>query len=384
MKRAACMSGVLLILAASGAWAQDDQDDQDDRAKTAEAQTCYEKLVDTYLHYDKASWDEALKASYEHNRQFSMKQRTDIAYMRRAATGYRPTWWKRTKSSTGVSFQVEVWGRAFPVKYVPSDALGASGILEFDEHGRPQVAATWQPHLVDSMKPLGGDAAKAHQMRVGDEAEAIIWHELGHCYINANFNLDQLRELYFDYHILYMSLHEFFADLSALYHCSPPGRKATILIRISEVHWNDVNDPHVRGALGIGSYMLATILSEPEKWPNFHLPTVVPESDVERKCILYMYEHLDPHYTLEEDRQLRDLAGDLVKKHGTTIFRSKGTIPLPNKLIYKMTTSEDRDNQTERDKWVAERLKKAIDAGLVTKVSKTLGHPKRFKLPPDW
>jgi hypothetical protein len=381
MKRAAILFGAIFVwmsVTSPAVLAQDDE------AKTVEAQQSYEKLVDTYMYFEPDAWNEALKGSYKHHRDFSLAQRKNISYMRRAATEYRPTWWSKTKSSTGITFAAQVWGKRFAVKYMPSEHLGASGILDFDEQGRPQVAATWQPHLVDSKKPLGGDAAKAHQMREGDEAEAIVWHELGHCYITANFNLEQLYALYVDYNILYKSLHEFFADLTALHHCSPPGRKATLLIRISEVAWNDVNDPHVRGALGIGSYMLATILSEPEKWPNFHLPNAVPETDPERKCILYMYEHLDPHYTFEEDCQLRDLAGDLVKKHGSSIFRSKGTIKLPNGLEYKMTTSEDRDSQIQRDKWVAERLKKAIEEGTINKVSKTLGHPKRFRLRTTW
>ena len=140
----------------------------------------------------------------------------------------------------------------------------------------------------------------------------------------------------------------------------------------------------MRGSLGIGSYLLANILSDPAKWPSFHLPTTVPETDAERKCILYMYEHLDPGYTLDEDRNLRELIGNLYHRQGASIFRGKGTVALPNKLEYKMTPSEDRDLQVKRDAWVTVELKKAIDSGVVTKVQATQGHPKRFRLKPVW
>jgi hypothetical protein len=357
---------------------------KNEQAATTEAQMCYEKLEDTYLHFEAEAWDAAYKASLKFAGSFTAKQRADIAYMRKAAQEYRPAWWKNTKSSSSVSFQAVIWGKPFPANYMPSGSLGGQQVVYDPVAEKFHVVVTWQPHMVDSTKILEGDAAAAHLMTEGNEAEAIIWHELGHNYVTLGFDVNQLSELYTKYQILYTSLQEFYADMTALYHCSPPGRKATFLIRISGLHWNNVNDEHVRGALGIGSFLLATILSDPAKWPSFHLPTTVPESEVERKCILYMYEHLDPKYTLDEDRNLRDLVGRLIQTRGATIFRSKGTIPLPNRLEYKITPSEDRDLQTKRDAWVAAELKKAIDSGLVTKVQATGGHPKRFRLKPVW
>jgi hypothetical protein len=357
---------------------------KNEQAATAEAQSCYEQVVDSYLHFEAKAWDAACKASLKFTGSFTAQQKADIAYMRRAAQEYRPDWWKCTKSSTSVSFPATIWGKTFTANYRPSEGLGYSGIFDFDEAGRPVVVLTWQPHVVDSTKVLEGDAAAAHQMKEGDEAEAIIWHELGHNYVTLGFDLNQLIELYKNYNILYNSLQEFYADTTALYHCSPPGRKATFLIRIAGLQWNNANDEHVRGSMGIGSFLLANVLSDPAKWPSFHLPTTVPETDPERKCILYMYEHLDPRYTLDEDRNVRELIGNLFRKQGASIFRSKGTISLPNKLEYKMTPSEDRDLQVKRDAWVAAALKKAVDSGAVAKVQATGGHPKRFRLKPVW
>ena len=360
-------------------------DAKDEQAATVEAQNSYEQLVDVYMHFDAKAWDAACKDSLKFNSAFTARQKADMSYMRRSAQEYRPDWWKNTKSSSSVSFQVAVWGKPpFMANYKPSAGLGYSGIFAFDEAGRPVIVLSWQAHVVDSTKPLEGDAAAAHQMKEGDEAEAIIWHELGHNFVSLGFDLNQLIDLYTNHEILYNSLQEFYADTTALYHCSPPGRKATLLIRIMGLHWNDVNDEHVRGSMGIGSYLLATLLSDPAKWPSFHLPTMVPEADPERKCILYMYEHLDPGYTLDEDRNLRELIGNLFHRQGASIFRSKGTIALPNRLEYKMTASEDRDLQVKRDAWVAAELKKAIDSGVVTKVRATAGHPKRFRLKPVW
>jgi hypothetical protein len=358
-------------------------DAKDEQAATVEAQNSYEQLVDVYMHFDAKAWDAACKDSLKFNSAFTARQKADISYMRRSAQEYRPDWWKNTKSSSSVSFPATIWGKTITANYKPSAFIGGQGLV-FDEEGNLHVVVYWQPHMVDSTKALEGDAAAAHQMKEGDEAEAIIWHELGHNYVTLGFDLNQLRELYTKYIILYMSLQEFYADMTALYHCSPPGRKATFLIRVPGFHWNDVNDEHVRGALGVGSYLLANILSDPAKWPSFHLPTTVPETDPERKCILYMYEHLDPGYTLDEDRNLRELVGNLILRQGASIFRSKGVIPLPNKLEYKLTPSEDRDLQVKRDAWVAAELKKAIDSGVVAKVRATAGHPKRFRLKPVW
>ncbi len=380
MKRKYLLVGVLVACVSTGHAAGTNSEE----VATVEAQSCYEQLVDTYMHFEAKAWDAAYKESLKFNRDFTAKQRADISYMRRAAQEYRPDWWKFAKSSSSVSFLATVWGKPFTANYRPSEGLGYSGIFDFDEAGRPVIVLTWQPHVVDSTKALEGDAAAAHQMKEGDEAEAIIWHELGHNYVTLGFDRNQLYDFYMKYRILYNSLQEFYADTTALYHCSPPGRKATLLIRISGLSWNEVNDPHVRGSMGIGSYLLANILSDPAKWPSFHLPTTVPEADPERKCILYMYEHLDPGYTLDEDRNLRELMGNLFRKQGASIFRSKGTISLPNKLEYKITPSEDRDAQVKRDTWVATELKKAIASGVVTKVHATSGHPKRFRLKPVW
>jgi len=380
VKRVYLLVGVFVACVSAGLAA----DAKNEQAATAEAQNCYEQLVDTYLHFEAKAWDAACKASLKYTGSFTAQQRSDVAYMRKAALEYRPDWWKNTKSSTSVSFPAVIWGKTITANYMPSGALGGEGLIYDPVTEKLHVVVTWQPHMVDSTKVLEGDAAAAHQMTEGNEAEAIIWHELGHNYVTLGFDEDQLRDLYTKYQILYMSLQEFYADMTALYHCSPPGRKASFLIRVPSFHWNNVNDEHVRGALGIGSYLLANILSDPAKWPSFHLPTAVPETDPERKCILYMYEHLDPQYTLEEDRNLRELVGKLIHAQGAAIFRSKGTIPLPNRLEYKMTPSEDRDLQVKRDAWVAATLKKAIDSGAVTRIQATGGHPKRFRLKPVW
>jgi hypothetical protein len=381
MMRAYLLFGVTVFLAAATATSALAADDQ---ARTAEAQKAYEDLVYAYMHYDSASWDTAYKEASKQYNSFSTKQKGDVSYMRRTAAEFRPTWWKNCKSSTSVSFPAVIWGKTITANYMPTSMLGAQQLVYDPDTQKFHVVVTWQPHMVDSLRPLGGDAAKTHQMREGDQAEAIIWHELGHNYITVGFSTDQIVELYTKYEILFRSLQEFYADMSALYHCSPPGRKVTMMLRISEMFEDSALESHTRGARGIGSYMLATVLTEPEKWPSFHLPTAVPETDVERRTILYMYEHIDPHYTLDEDRNLREMVGNLVMKQGGNIFRTKGTIPLPSKLQYKITTSEDRDLQIQRDKWVAEMLKKAIDSGAVAKVQKTEGHPKRFRLPTTW
>ena len=380
--------GALFVVAAGPAGAQSAA--SGDEAK-ADTQAIYDDVVDQYMHSNWGEFQTSMKSLVKHSRHLTAEQRSEIGYMRRALKDFRPKWWDNTKSSKNISFDAEIWGKAIKANYMPSEVTGMEFPVDIDERtGRFRTIVTWQPHKVDSTKPLldrWGDSSslhQAHQLTEGDLAEAIVWHELGHNYVTQGLPATQVIKLYQDYRLLFSALQEFYADMTALYHCSPQGRKTTMLLRTTELRWNDVNDPHVRAAHGIAAWVLAHVLSDVEKWPSFRLPDKVPQKDVEQTTMLYMYKNIDPGYTLAEDRALRDMVGRFIRTKGADILRKKGAFKLPNGLEFKIMTAEDRANQTKRDAWIKEHLEKAIASGLIKKGGNLRGHPKRFRIKVAW
>jgi len=345
----------------------------------------YDLLLDQYMHSQWAEFEKAVKQSSTHQRHLTAEQRGDLAYMRKTYAEFRPSWWKYTKASKNTTFTAQIWGKSFKANYMPSEFLGFQVPVGIDERtGRFQILVTWQPHLVNSTKLLDDEGAKPHRLTEGDLAEAIVWHELGHNYVTQSFPASQVMALYDNYSLLFSALQEYYADMTALYHCTPQGRKATLTLRVPDLRWNDVNDSHVRGAHAIGSWILATVLSDLSQWPSFHLPTKVADKEIERETILYMYQHIDPQYSLAEDRALREMIGKFMRTHGASVLRKKGTLSLPSGLEFKIMTAEDRQNQAQRDAWVKTQLEKAIASGQVTKYAATKGHPKRFRIRTSW
>jgi hypothetical protein len=126
----------------------------------------------------------------------------------------------------------------------------------------------------------------------------------------------------------------------------------------------DENDVHTRGcAHGVGALLLAKILEEPEKWPSFHFPGKIPEQDVERMAIFYLYRHVDPGWTLDEDRRLRDFIHKWIRARGESALRRKGRVSLPNGETMMLMAGEDRRYQRKRDQWVKQKLEAIIDSG---------------------
>jgi hypothetical protein len=332
----------------------------------SEAQLCYEQIVGDYMHSKWVSLEEARKGWLKHRSNMTAEQRADVAYVLKAYGEHRPAWWKHTHASRNTTFTVTIWGKSFKANYVPSEILGVH-VPVMVEEDRLAFIVSWQPHLIDSPKPISGGPPKDHGMTEGDFGEAIVWHELGHNYISQGLTPRQLFALYEKRTMMFTNLQEFYADMTAMYHSSPSARKATMMMRMPGLRYNDESEPHTRGGHGVGALVLSYVLTEPRKWPSFRLPGRVPENQVEQRTIVYMYSHLDPNYTLTEDRALRETLGRFMRANGGTILRSYGVIPLPSKLEFKIMPAEDRTCQAQRDLWVKKQLAQAIQDGLTDK-----------------
>ena len=328
----------------------------------------YATMTKAYMEADWATFDEENKLFTKHNRGLTKEQRADIAYVRGAATDHRPTWWTRCRSSENVSFKASIWNKPFTANYMPSEMLGITAPIGV-QNGKLMVIVSWRPNYVDDPKKYSNDNlmgvyiedAEKHKFTMSQMAEAIVWHELGHNYVSISLPLKHVITLYERYGMLYSHLQEFFAELTALYHVSPPARVFLLKMRQGDFRRYDDAEPHTRGCShGIGALLLSKVMQEKEKWPSFHMPGKVPEENVERNVILYMYDQLPDRLTFHEERQLREWLGKWARTKGDAVLRSKGKVQLENGQQYAIMANDDRTLQPKRDKWVKAQLEKLI------------------------
>lgn len=338
-----------------------------------EVEVMYQEMADAYLANEFEKAKELYRPLRVKMRLLEREDQEVIRHMYRTMDDYRPRWWDGTKKQEKNSFKAEIWGRDFWANYVPSRELGLQAVYpeqEFNPRtGEFEVVdltilVTWKPLMVDSPDPAEGRLATDNKYTLGDLAEIIVWHELGHNYITENVPLRANLELYNKYERLYATLHEYYADMTALYHCTPRARRIVLQFRLEGLDYYRNDQEHCRASHGIGSIVLADMLMHPDKWPSVNFPPKTPEKQTEVNTIIYVYENLGRDgWTVQEDYRLQQLAKEYIIKRGEKTFRSKGGIELPNDLTFKLLVGDDRENQNKRDQWVAAKLSDLRDAG---------------------
>jgi hypothetical protein len=281
---------------------------------------------------------------------------------------YRPSWWHHMRSSSNVTFKASLWGRPFLANYMPSDRIGSMQPVEI-RNGKLLSIVSWRPSMIDNPQPAKGYLAVRHGLKKAAIGEAIGWHELGHNYISYFLPLKHVLVLYENHSKLYYHLQEFYADMTSLYHSSPGGRLALMFTRLDGLSRYDETEEHDRAGFAVGSLILANVMTAPKKWPSFHFPPKVPESEIELTTLRYLYENIDTNWTLAEDIALRGIMKKFISRYGTTVLRSKGKISLPNRLAFLLMVSDDRKWQTKRDEWVKKTLERIIKTGRADKAS---------------
>jgi len=350
-------------------------DDPEVQAKKQAAQEVYAALTEAYLNNEWEQVDGLVKQSLRHQRFFDRQQRLDLTYIRRNADDFSPKWWPKCSSSSNISFKAELWNRPLLANYMPTRALGAQTVQaegEYRKNRRGQyevvvtklnVIVTWKPSMVNSSTPGSGKLAEVHDIRLGDLGEVIVWHELGHCYITNYLPMDHVVELYNNYGMLFSHLQEFYADLTAIYHTSPRARRVSLLLRLEGLDFYDDSEQHARASHAIGAMLLFEALNNPDDWPSLHFPPAVPGKQVELNTIIYLYEHMDPQWSVKEARALRELAGDFIKKSGEKTLRARGVLPLPNKHKFSLMAGQDHKLLAKREAFIAQKLEALIASG---------------------
>ena len=341
-----------------------------------------EAAQQAYLEYEQAylmgDWDQVEAMQKGVSRKQSMldrDQRQNLKYIRETTPGFRPEWWDKCASPTPVSFAAEIWDKKFIANYKPSDHLGLqsvqptgkyrvtrSGKIKADIDGL-DIIVTWKPQLIDNPDPASGKLAEEHGLTLGDMAEVIAWHELGHNYVTTALPLDDAVKLYSEYTELFSHLQEFYADLTALHHASPKAKRIQLFIRLHGLDYYDAGQQHTRAGHGIGALLLVDMLNNPEAWPSVRFPPAVPEQQIELNTIIYVYENWRPDWTVTEVRRFTDLIDGFIKKQGDSTLRRKGQFNLPNRLKFELMVDQDRKMQDRRDAWVAKRLQALIASG---------------------
>lgn len=339
-------------------------------AAQTKAQEEYQKVEDAFM---TDQMDDVTKLASQAARQtqyLTPAQRDNLAFMRKEAPNIRPKWWPSVKSTTPVSFRASMWGKTFPANYQPSSGtLGVQYPVDYDpKTNRLIIVVSWRPNFIDNPKPLGGWLAKRMDMRQADFAQCTAWHELGHNYISLHLPAEDAIELYVNYGALFSCVQEFYADLTALRHASPKAVRTMMMFRLDDLYNPSDSESHSRGAThGTGSLMLSEFLAHPDAWPMVHFPPEVPADQIEINTLKYIYEHFDLKWSLAEYKLLHDFIDGWVKKNGDAVLRSKGLVKLPNGLEYHVMEPDDRDWQTKRDAWVADKLAELIKSGRADK-----------------
>lgn len=322
----------------------------------------YKQMEAAYLAGEWERFEELYKTLAQHRPNLSRDQNVNLTKMKRQYPNYTPSWWKHTSSSSNVSFKAEIWRRKFTANYVPSEELGLQAPVGIRD-GKMLVIVTWRPGLVNDDRAARGELAEYHGFKESDIGEVIVWHELGHNYITNFLPLSHVLALYENHHMLFGSLQEFYADMTAIHHCSPAARRVCMLFRLRELGYYDESETHTRAAHAVGSIFLAEVMSNPDDWPSIHFPPKVWKENVELNTIAYVYETIDKGWTYEEDERWRKFVETWIRSNGERALRGKGQIKLGNGLEMKIIASEDRDLQKKRDAWVAKKIEEFAAKG---------------------
>ena len=354
------------------------------------AMVLYTEFETAYLNNEIDKVQELYKRLRTKQRHLPREKQMAVRHMNQMVPGYRPKWWDGTKKQEKNSFKAEIWGRNFWANYVPSRELGLQAVYPQEKlnsrTGQYEVVdliilVTWKPLMVDSDEAAGGKLSEMHGYTLGDIAEVIVWHELGHNYMTEAISTKDNVTLYQNYSDLYSTLHEHFADLAAIYHGTPRARKVALQFRLEGLDYYTKDSSHCRGSHGIGSILIADMLSNPDKWPSVRFPPAIPEQQIEINTIIYIYENLPAMWTAEEDIRVQELAEKYVMKHGKRTFKSKGEFTLPSKQKFALMYGDDRENQSSRDEWVRGKLEELISEGRADKLAEgeTYNPPERDK-----
>lgn len=340
-----------------------------------EAAAAYNALAEAYLTNQWEDVEQMKRTIRKHIRFLDRQQRLDVAYIQKNVDDFRPKWWSKCSSSSNISFKAGIWNRPLIANYMPTQALGAQtvqakGEVRVDRRGRVErkitgldVIVTWKPSMVNSTTPGTGLLADLHDMKLGDLGEVIVWHELGHCYITNYLPMDHVVELYENHAMLFHHLQEFYADVTAIQHSSPKARRFALILRLEGLDRYDDSQQHARASHAIGSMILFEVLKNPDDWPSMHFPPAVPKQQVELNTIIYLYEYMDPKWSVKEARALRELAGDYIKRYGEKTLRSRGMVTLPDKHKISLMAGQDHKLQAKRDDYVTKKLEALIESG---------------------
>lgn len=329
------------------------------KPKTADAQAkqAYEAVVEAYMNSKWGDLKTQLRSSGRFAARMTASQRADLAYIRKVAVEYRPPWWKSCRSTAKRTIRARIWGKNIVANYVPADKPSMSGQVV---GLRMVITVSWNPSFVGSTVAEKGRLAEHHGITKGDLGEVIVWRQLGYSYLSESLPIRRVMALYNGNRHLYQHLQALFANLTSMYHSSPKARRTAMLIHGSTLHAPGKSaEAYVRSCRAISSLLLAVVLAEPKKWPSIKLPYTLDGDGVERQVSTYVYNHVEPTWTLAEDRAFRNELRSFFRTNAARSLRNRGKLVLPNRTVFMLMEPDDRPFQAKRDEWVKKQVEKA-------------------------
>lgn len=320
-----------------------------------QAKARYEKIVQAFL---AGKWDDLKQAMPVPRPELNLltpPQRADLDYVREAAAQCRPAWWKLAKGTSKETFRVTLWGRTFPVTYVPA----AEGHVKVGTlAGVPEITVSWDPNALDSTEPAD-PSMRGHGFTAGDTAELGLWRTIADGHLFASLGLRTVAKLHQQDKMGLARYRLFRANLAALYHCSPRSRHAALVIHLAAFMPKYGASPMDGCRRAIGSLFVAEVLADPSRYPSLPLPRRVPATGAEATAAVHYKMRMNQGWSVAEDRALRQAVLAFATRNDKQVLQT-GKVILPNGLVTMLEPEKDAELTPKRDAWVIEQLEKAM------------------------
>lgn len=276
-------------------------------------------------------------------------EKADLDYIRKTITECRPAWWKLCKAGKKVSFRAVVWGQQFGTTYNPEQEKAM--MLNFD-NGRASVAIKWNAAEMD-------DPAEAeHGFTKGELNDLEIWEILGTSASWTMIPVDSMVNLDDSGNKLLTRYLDFRGDVTALYYATPRARRWSIWLNVAAWNGEYARMTTVNSRKAVGAMVMQEIVGHREKYPSVQLPDSLPADRPEAALAEHLRHWIEKHpLTLAEDQSLREAIKAFSLANALSV-RKNGSVKLPSGLLVTLEPKDDAANETARQKWILDQMKK--------------------------
>jgi hypothetical protein len=324
-------------------------------ARAAGADDLYARITDTYMTGKFEELDAALGDAAKRMKDFSAEQKTDVLYVRKALAECRPAWWTQTQKGRKTRIRQVLWGKRLNTVWDPQ----AKGIQMKTGRFGTEVTVGWKPEEMDST------AKGMYGYLQGDMTCVNIWSSLTTAQVWGGFPLQTLASMSERDKLRLNRYLSFRSNLTALYYCTPPGRRYALHIYFASFFYDNWGKGPASGARrAVGAMFMGEVLKDPSLYPSAKLPGRLSEKDAE-EALGHHYKYAIKRgatWTIAEDRRFREALKPFAAANNKTVFKTEKVV-LPNKLVFAIDVKADEAYRAKRDAWVKQQFDKAKAGG---------------------